>query len=166
MSWPKNYISVANLDTCNMSLIITGIPGWDQRVGPCEIPPLMDRPVYKLGELPVLQDSNTINEQQQGKKSKASPHLQIAPSWEVNHALMSSHFPRGLSDKLPGLLLCADIFQVTVQEAHIWPNSPQQFLHDNADKKATWWRLSVLLIFVFALDLHIPDVGASAHTRV
>lgn len=40
----------------------------------------MDRPVHKLGELPVLQDSNTINEQQQGKKSNASPHLQIAPS--------------------------------------------------------------------------------------
>lgn len=111
----KNDVFVANkYYDCHQH---PGIPGSALEAGaPQSLPPLLDRPVYKFSELPLQQDSTELMSSSTERKARPDLTSQAAHSWEVSHVLMSFYFPCGLTDKISGLLLCAHIFQVTVQE--------------------------------------------------
>lgn len=93
------------------------------------------------------------------RQAKPDPTLQTAHSREVSRVLMSFNFPRGLTDNISGLLLCAGIFQTTVQECTFGQarcNSYMTILirnhHDDVESGLS----------LFALDLRIPK--ALLHT--
>lgn len=155
MSWPKRDISIVNLDT----VIFTGLPGPPRGWGPLNL--LLSWTGLCTSSLNCLYFSTQTQLMSNSTERKARPHLtlQTAHGWEVSHALMSFHFPPGLTGNISGLPLRTDIFQVTVLEqkctfGQTHHKSYTTILiksHRDVSERSSY--------FCFVLSLHLPNVS-------